>query len=63
LDGWHGSLVKIRRFLKGWHMIIWKTLEPRRRRKNEILQQLGDLDEVEMAMGTRDLILDGYLLH
>jgi hypothetical protein len=44
-------------------MIIWKTLEPRRRRKNEILQQLGDLDEVEMAMGTRDLILDGYLLH
>jgi hypothetical protein len=22
LDRWHGSLVKIRRFLKGWHMII-----------------------------------------
>jgi len=53
LDKWHGNLVMLRQFLKGWGANIRGDY---RREKEALLQQLREIDE-KVNVGDTDPIL------
>jgi hypothetical protein len=41
IEGWHGSLTALRRFLKGWHRMLFGG---KNKEKNDLIQELDQID-------------------